>query len=138
MPGARHDEMAMGIFTHVCLGTNDLERARRFYDAALAPLGIRNLGDFLDQGLAYGRDLAELLILRPLDGGAATAANGGTISFQARTRTSVDAFHANGLAAGGTDAGVPGPRGAVPFAYGAYLLDPDGNKICAYCFHCNG
>ena len=128
----------MGIFTHICLGTNDLQRARRFYDAALAPLGIRNLGDFLDQGVGYGKELAELLILRPLEGGPATAANGGTVSFKARSRNAVDGFHANGLAAGGTDAGAPGPRGAVPFAYGAYLRDPDGNKICAYCFNADG
>ena len=90
----------MSIFTHICLGTNDLPRARRFYDAALVPLGIRNLGDFGDQGIAYGHALAELLILRPLDG-------------------------------------APGPRGAVEHAFGAYLRDPDGNKICAYCFGAN-
>lgn len=125
----------MGIFTHVCLGTNDLDSSRRFYDAALAPLGIRNLGDFLDQGIGYGRELAELLILRPLEGGPATFANGGTVSFKARSRAEVNAFHAHGIRAGGSDAGLPGPRGAVSHAYGAYLRDPDGNKICAYCFH---
>lgn len=125
----------MGIFTHVCLGSNDLERSRRFYDAALTPLGIDNLGDFLDQGIGYGRKFAELLILRPLEGGAATPANGGTVSFRAESRAAVDAFYSAGISAGGTDAGPPGPRGAVPHAYGAYLRDPDGNKICAYCFH---
>jgi len=124
----------MGIFTHACLGSNDLERSVRFYDAVLAPLGIVNLGTFLDQGVGYGRRLAELLILRPLEGGPATAANGSTLSLKAPTRAAVDAFHAAGLAVGGRDAGPPGPRGAVPHAYGAYLHDPDGNKICAYCF----
>jgi len=128
----------MGIYTHICLGTNDVKRAQRFYDAALAPLGIRNLGNFQDQGIGYGKDVAELLILRPLDGRAATPANGGTVSFQASTRAAVDCFHARGLAAGGTDAGAPGSRGAVVNAYGAYLFDPDGNKICAYCFKANG
>jgi catechol 2,3-dioxygenase-like lactoylglutathione lyase family enzyme len=127
----------MSIFTHICLGTNDLNRARRFYDAALAPLGIRNLGDFRDQGVGYGQRHAELLILSPLDGAPARPANGGTVSFRAAGRAGVREFHAAGLAAGGTDAGPPGPRGEVEFAYGAYLRDPDGNKICAYCFCSN-
>lgn len=123
----------MGIFTHVCLGSNDLERAAHFYDAALVPLGIVNLGPFLDQGMGYGRRVPELLILRPLQG-RATWSNGATLGLKAPDRSAVDRFHLAGLAAGGTDAGLPGPRGAVPYAYGAYLLDPDGNKICAYCF----
>jgi catechol 2,3-dioxygenase-like lactoylglutathione lyase family enzyme len=124
----------MGIFTHNCVGTNDVERSGRFYDAALAPLGIRRLGAFLDQGLAYGTRAAELLVLRPLDGTVASPGNGTTLGFKAPDRVSVDAFHAAGLATGGHDEGAPGPRGAVPHAYGAYLRDPDGNKICAYCF----
>ena len=123
----------MGIFTHACLGSNDLERAARFYDAVLAPLGISNLGPFLGQGIGYGRQVPELLILRPLEG-KATSSNGATLSFKAPDRAAIDRFHRAGIAAGGTDAGPPGPRGAVPHAYGAYLLDPDGNKICAYCF----
>lgn len=128
----------MGIFTHNCVGTNDLERAARFYDAALAPLGIVRLGDFLDQGLAYGVRAAEFLVLRPLDGSTATPGNGVTIGFKAPGRAAVDAFHAAGLAAGGSDEGAPGPRGAAPNAYGAYLRDPDGNKLCAYCFKAEG
>ncbi|MEY4270370.1 MAG: hypothetical protein RLZZ58_1586 [Pseudomonadota bacterium] len=124
----------MGIFTHNCVGTNDVGRAGRFYDAALAPLGIVRLGDFLDQGLAYGMRAAEFLVLRPIDGSAAAPGNGATIGFKAANRAAVDAFHTAGLAAGGRDEGAPGPRGAVPHAYGAYLRDPDGNKICAYCF----
>ncbi|GFE75769.1 VOC family protein [Novosphingobium aerophilum] len=123
----------MGIFTHACLGTNDLGRAACFYDAALLPLGIANLGPFQEQGLCYGRTVPELLILHPLEG-RATSSNGATLGFKAPSRLAVDQFHAAGLAAGGTDAGGPGQRNAVPHAYGAYLLDPDGNKICAYCF----
>jgi catechol 2,3-dioxygenase-like lactoylglutathione lyase family enzyme len=124
----------MGIFTHNCVGTNDRDQSALFYDAVLAPLGILRLGDFLDQGLAYGNRAAEFLVLVPLDGTAASAGNGTTIGFKAPNRQAVDAFHAAGLVAGGTDEGPPGPRGAVPNAYGAYLRDPDGNKICAYCF----
>lgn len=124
----------MGIFTHNCVGTNDVEQAGRFYDAALAPLGLTRLGAFLDQGLAYGGRAAEFLVLKPLDGTRADPGNGATFGFKAADRAAVDAFHAAGLAAGGADEGGPGPRGAVPHAYGAYLRDPDGNKICAYCF----
>ena len=128
----------MGIFTHNCVGTNDLERAGRFYDAALAPLGIGRLGGFLDQGLAYGVRAAEFLVLRPLDDSAATPGNGVTIGFKAPNRVAVDEFHRAGLAAGGSDEGAPGVRGAVPNAHGAYLRDPDGNKLCAYCFKAEG
>jgi catechol 2,3-dioxygenase-like lactoylglutathione lyase family enzyme len=124
----------MGIFTHNCVGTNDVQRAGRFYDAALAPLGIRRLGTFLDQGLSYGARAAEFLVLQPVDGQGASPGNGVTIGFKAPDRPAVAAFHSAGLAAGGRDAGAPGPRGAVPDAFGAYLIDPDGNKICAYCF----
>ncbi len=124
----------MGIFTHNCVGSNDLNRSGQFYDACLAPLGVSRLGKFLDQGLSYGARSAEFLVLRPVDGLSATPGNGVTIGFKAPTRAAVDSFHAAGLLAGGRDMGSPGPRGAVPNAYGAYLTDPDGNKICAYCF----
>jgi catechol 2,3-dioxygenase-like lactoylglutathione lyase family enzyme len=124
----------MGIFTHNCVGTNDVSRAGVFYDATLAPLGIARLGAFMDQGLSYGVNAPEFLVLKPENGRDASPSNGMTIGFKAPSRAAVDAFHAAGLAAGGTDAGSPGPRRAVPNAYGAYLLDPDGNKICAYCF----
>ena len=77
-------------------------------------------------------------MLRPVDGGAAMPGNGVTVGFKAPDRAAVDAFHAGGLAAGGENAGAPGARGAVAHAYGAYLLDPDGNKICAYCFKPEG
>ena len=116
------------------MGTNDVERAGKFYDAALAPLGIKRLGKFLDQGLSYGARAAEFLVLQPVDGRGASPGNGVTIGFKAPDREAVAAFHVAGLEVGGSDAGAPGIRGAVPHAYGAYLFDPDGNKICAYCF----
>ncbi len=124
----------MGIYTHNSVGTNDVDRSGRFYDAALAPLGILRLGNFLEQGLAYGHRAAEFLVLRPINGATADPGNGVTIGFKAPNRAAVNAFHIAGLASGGIDEGEPGPRGAVPNAYGAYLRDPDGNKICAYCF----
>jgi hypothetical protein len=95
----------MGIFTHNCVGTNDVHRAGKFYDAALAPLGIGRLSDFLDQGFAYGARAAEFLVLKPVDGISASPGNGVTIGFKAADRQAVAAFHAAGLAAGGRNVG---------------------------------
>lgn len=124
----------MAIFTHVALGTNDLDKAIQFYDAALGALGIKNLGPFGDNAVLYGADGPELIVTKPGNGQPATHANGGTIGFAAASRDMVHAFHAAGLANGGTDEGQPGPRTFTPTAYAAYLRDPDGNKICTYCF----
>jgi catechol 2,3-dioxygenase-like lactoylglutathione lyase family enzyme len=70
----------------------------------------------------------------PIDGNPATFANGGTIGFSGSTKEKVNAFHAAGVANGGTCDGAPGPRPAMPGMYGAYLRDPAGNKIAAFSF----
>lgn len=124
----------MSIFTHAVLGTNDLPKSVGFYDATLRTLGLKNLGPFGDNGRLYGAQSPEFIVTRPSNGEPATQANGGTLGFAAPTRDAVRAFHAAGLEAGGTDAGQPGPRTFTPTAYAAYLRDPAGNKICAYCF----
>ena len=124
----------MAIFTHVVLGANDVAKSRKFYDAALGALGINNLGPFGDKAFLYGKDAPEFLITKPANRQPACHANGGTLGFVAPTRDAVHKFHAAGLANGGTDEGQPGPRTFTPTAYAAYLRDPDGNKICAYCF----
>ena len=124
----------MTILTHVVLGTNDLQNATKFYDAALGALGITNLGPLGEAGVMYGADQPDFMITKPLDGKPATHANGGTIGFAAPDRSAVHKFHEAGLANGGTDEGQPGPRDFSPTAYAAYLRDPDGNKICTYCF----
>lgn len=124
----------MAIFTHVVLGCNDKAKSSAFYDAALAPLGVKNLGAFGENAVLYGAAGPEFLITKPANGQPATFANGGTLGFAAPTRAAVRAFHAAGLANGGTDEGAPGPRTFTPTAYAAYLRDPAGNKICAYCF----
>jgi catechol 2,3-dioxygenase-like lactoylglutathione lyase family enzyme len=124
----------MAIFTHVVLGTNDLQKAIKFYDAALAPLGIKNLGPLGDNAVLYGAESPEFLVTKPANGEAACHANGGTVGFHAATRDAVHEFHAAGVANGGTDEGTPGPRNFTPTAYAAYLRDPDGNKVCTYCF----
>ncbi len=125
----------MAIFTHVVLGANDLPRSTKFYDATLATLGVKNLGPMGDHGFLYGgKDGPEFLVRTPPNGQRACFANGGTIGFQAPSRAAVHEFHKAGVANGGTDEGEPGPRSFTPTAYAAYLRDPDGNKICAYCF----
>lgn len=124
----------MSVFTHVVLGTNDLERSRKFYDAALGALGHKRLMDMDNNASIWGVDAPAVMVTKPANGLPATYANGGTLGLAASSRAAVHAFHAAGLAAGGTDEGAPGPRAFTPTAYGAYLRDPEGNKICAYCF----
>lgn len=124
----------MPIFTHVTIGSNDLNRSKKFYDAALGALGLKNLGPMGERGVMWGAASPEFIVLKPANGAAASHANGGTIGFAAPTRKAVHAFHEAGLKNGGKCEGEPGPRTFTPTAYAAYLRDPDGNKICAYCF----
>jgi catechol 2,3-dioxygenase-like lactoylglutathione lyase family enzyme len=124
----------LAIFTHVTVGTNNLARARAFYDRVLAPLGYKRLTDLGDNGSIWGESAPEFFVLRPANGQPATFANGGTVSFAAPSRAAVAAFHEAALAAGGKDEGAVGPRGWAPNAYAAYARDLDGNKIAAYCF----
>jgi len=122
-----------GIFSNVFLGAADIDQSVAFYDAALGALGIDNLGPFGNGWVLYGRDKPAFIIARP-GNGEAPSSNGATVGFAAATTAEVDAFHAAGLAAGGTAEGEPGPRGHLPGAYAAYLRDPAGNKVCSYTF----
>lgn len=123
----------MPLFTHIVVGTNDPEAAARFYDAALGALGLE--AEVRGPLRFYRRDGNAFVVGPPRDGEPATFANGGTISFLAATKAEVDGFHAGGCANGGTCEGPPGRRDNAPNrAYGAYLRDPDGNKICALTF----
>lgn len=115
-----------GVFSHTCVGASDLAASEKFYDATLATLGITNLGTFGDSCVLYGKDKPAFLVLKP--------GNGVTVGFTAASPAEVDAFHAAGLAAGGTDEGAAGLRGHLPCAYAGYLRDPAGNKVCAYAF----
>lgn len=123
----------MSIFNHVVLGTNDLGKARLFYDGALGALGQKRLGDLASASL-WGADSPELMVTKPLNGNAATVSNGATVAFRAPSRASVREFHQRALALGGTCEGPPGPRPVAPSAFAAYVRDPDGNKLAAYCF----
>jgi catechol 2,3-dioxygenase-like lactoylglutathione lyase family enzyme len=124
------------VFSHVVVGTNDLEKAKRFYDAVLGAIGYGDgLSDDNDQRrrYVYRGDTGLFIITQPLDGRPATAANGGTIGFACQSTRLVDLWHAAGVANGGTSAEAPpGVRGAAfGSLYLAYLRDPDGNKLGA-------
>jgi len=123
----------MAAFTHVTVGTNDLAKARAFYDAVLAPLGYKRIKDLGDRGSCWGASSEEFIVLTPADGKPASPANGGTVSFEAPSRAAVEAFHKAALAAGAKDEGAVGPRGFWPHAYAGYCRDLDGNKLAAYC-----
>jgi catechol 2,3-dioxygenase-like lactoylglutathione lyase family enzyme len=120
------------MFSHLMLGANDLEASRQFYDALLETLGI-GPGLANNQRYFYRSPTGTFAITTPLNGQAATHGNGGTFGFLAQSEAQVDAFHAAGVANGGTTCEDPpgyreGPAGKL---YLAYLRDPTGNKICA-------
>lgn len=120
------------MFSHIMIGTNDPERAKVFYDAALGALGIRP--GVVDRYRVFWRTPTGVFaVTKPINGEPATWANGGTIGFDCKTTEEADAWHAAGLAAGGTACeDPPGVReGAAGKLYLAYLRDPDGNKVCA-------
>lgn len=121
------------MFSHIVLGANDIDASKAFYDATLAALGIAP-GNFDPKGRIFYRTQTGMLgITKPINGEPATGANGGTVGFAASSPAMVDAWHAAGLAAGGTICeDPPGPRtmGEIKL-YLAYLRDPAGNKLCA-------
>lgn len=124
----------MSVFTHVTVGTNNLAKARAFYDSTLGKLGMKRVADLGDNASIWGIDKPSFFVLKPANGQPATVGNGVTVSFEAPDRASIDAWHAAALAAGGKDEGLPGPRGWAPNAYAAYARDLDGNKLAVYCF----
>lgn len=124
----------MSIFTHVTVGTNDLDKARAFYDEVLGKLGFSRLADLGDNGSIWGVDKPSFFVLKPANGQPATNGNGVTVSFEAPTRAAIDAFHKAALDAGATDEGAAGPRAWAENAYAAYARDLDGNKLAVYCF----
>jgi catechol 2,3-dioxygenase-like lactoylglutathione lyase family enzyme len=120
------------MFSHVMIGTNDLEKAKSFYDALLGTLGVRP-GRVDHHRIFYRSKTGTFSVSLPIDGKPATFANGGTIGFAAASPEQADAWHAAGIAHGGkTCEEPPGIREAeVGKFYLAYLRDPDGNKLCA-------
>lgn len=119
------------MFSHIMIGTNDLDRAKAFYDAVLGTVGVP--AGMVDRYRVFWRTPTGVFsVTQPINGEPATPANGGTIGFACQSTEQVDAWHAAGLAHGGTTCeDPPGVReGAAGRLYLAYLRDPDGNKIC--------
>lgn len=125
------------MLNHVMVGSNDLERSKRFYDAVLGVLGagepVRNVTEAGHTRLFYRHEGSTFCVTEPIDGREATAANGGTIAFKCDSPEQVLAFHDAGIAHGGVSIEEPpGPRdGALGSMHLAYVRDPDGNKLCA-------
>jgi catechol 2,3-dioxygenase-like lactoylglutathione lyase family enzyme len=125
------------LIGYITLGTNDLERARTFYDALLAEMGVKRLMDFGDRGYGWAASLDKpmLCIFKPYDGRPATVGNGVMAGISADSRETVDRLHRKALELGGTDEGKPGLRaeGGEGF-YAAYFRDLDGNKLDVFCY----
>jgi len=116
------------MFSHIMVGSNDIDQSKRFYDALFGREAMQD-----DKGrLAYRNKGAVFMVSRPIDGQAATHANGGTVGFAFDSPEEVDAWHKAGVEAGGTPCeDPPGYReGDFGKLYLAYLRDPDGNKLC--------
>ncbi|MEQ8309863.1 MAG: VOC family protein [Sphingopyxis sp.] len=123
------------MFSHVTLGSNDIDASKRFYDAVLGVLGAPE-GVIDERGrLIYMHGGGRLVITRPVDGNAAASGNGHTLGFLAPSTSAVDAWHAAGIESGGVTAeNPPGIRNATEgrVVYLAYLRDPSGNKLCGF------
>ena len=121
------------MFSHVMIGSNDIERSKKFYDALFAAIGGKPAIVDPKGRLMYLHNGGVFMVTKPINGKAASHANGGTIGFAVNDQSEADAWHNAGLASGGTAIeDPPGVRdGGKVKLYLAYLRDPDGNKICA-------
>jgi catechol 2,3-dioxygenase-like lactoylglutathione lyase family enzyme len=119
---------------YVTLGTNDLERAARFYDALLAEIGARRMMQTERFVMwATSPDKPALGVFVPYDGKEATAGNGTMVALVVDSPAKVEALHRKALELGATDEGPAGPR-QLPGFHAGYFRDPDGNKLNFYCF----
>jgi catechol 2,3-dioxygenase-like lactoylglutathione lyase family enzyme len=122
---------------YVTIGTNDIERARDFYDAVLGEIGARRVMEFAENGFTmYGTGSRSpgIALTRPYDGGPAQPGNGIMPAIGVDSREKVERVHATAMTLGGSDEGAPGlrtPEGDRAF-YGAYFRDLDGNKLCVF------
>ncbi|OCJ17763.1 glyoxalase [Rhizobium sp. AC44/96] len=123
------------MLLYVTLGTNDIDRARRFYDVVLPLLGYK-LQRFSEEEIGYAADgdsRCRLWIVTPFNRRRASNGNGSMVALAAESRADVDAFYAAAVAAGGIDEGRPGLRPFHASFYAAYVRDLDGNKLSAVC-----
>lgn len=121
------------MYSHMMVGSNDLEKAKAFYDALFTAIGGSE-GSYDPKGrLVYAHNGAMFLVTKPIDGEPACVANGSTIGFAMESEEQADAWHVAGVAAGGT--AIEDPPGLRDMGhlklYLAYLRDPDGHKLCA-------
>ena len=134
------------MFAYLCVGSNDLERSAKFYDATLGVLGYRRCdpsgesesswADWIGWGLYEQNGVVQdaLWVCKPFDGAPATPGNGSMVALWAKDWCSVNRFHDAALAHGGSSAGAPGLRPQYnPDFYAAYVRDPDGNKLAVVC-----
>ena len=125
------------MFSHIMVGSKDIERSKRFYDAVLGTLGagepFRNQAPSGHTRLFYRHDGSSFCVSEPINGEEATFANGGTIGFKCSSPEHVQQFHDTAVAHGGTSCeDPPGLRdSSMGPMYLAYVRDPDGNKLCA-------
>ena len=125
------------MFSHVMVGSSDIERSKRFYDAVLGVLGagepLRNQNSTGQIRLFYRHDGSSFCVSEPIDGESATPANGGTIGFKCSSPEQVRQFHDVAVAHGGVSIEDPPGRreGKLGAMHLSYVRDPDGNKLCA-------
>ena len=121
------------MFSHIMIGSNDIARSKKFYDALFVAMGGKPGVVDAKGRIAYTHNGARFMVTKPIDGKPANAANGGTIGLTMSDAKQAEAWHKAGVANGGTSIeDPPGVRqGATGRIYLAYLRDPDGNKLCA-------
>jgi len=117
---------------YVCLGTNDLPRAAKFYDALLGEIGAKRFMEF-DTFIAWsaGKDKPGVALTKPFNGKTATVGNGVMVALAVDSTAKVDALYKKAISLGATDEGPAGPRGDD--FYAGYFRDPDGNKLSFFC-----
>jgi catechol 2,3-dioxygenase-like lactoylglutathione lyase family enzyme len=121
------------VFSHIMVGSNDIDRSKAFYDAVFSAMGAKPATVDAKGRLIYSHRGGRFLVTKPIDGKPACYANGGTIGFIMDSAAQIDAWHKAGVTNGGESVeDPPGIRkGAAGETYLAYLRDPDGNKLCA-------
>ncbi|MBN8871762.1 MAG: VOC family protein [Rhodospirillales bacterium] len=121
------------MFSHMMVGSNDIARSKKFYDALFEAMGGKPGKTDAKGRLLYLHNGGLFMVTKPIDGKPATHANGGTIGFAMSSPDQAKAWHTAGVANGGTAIeDPPGVReGSSGALYLAYLRDPDGNKLCA-------
>src|SRR5687767_4529151 len=121
------------MFSHIMVGSNDVARSKKFYDALFAAMGAQPGTEDARGRLSYAHNGGRFMVSKPIDGKPATNANGGTIGFTMSSPEQAAAWHKAGVANGGTS--IEDPPGLRPggSVYLAYLRDPDGNKLVGLC-----